>query len=122
MIDLSGIARHLRLSVEQLRVAADLLEQGYPPGFIERYRADETGKLPHSTLWLLKLEVDRQLRLQASRERAVNQLPKDAQLDTEASKFLERATTEVEIEAALRTFRSRRMLLSLIHISEPTRP
>ncbi len=43
MIDLSGVARHLRLPVEQLRVAADFLQQGYHPAFIERYRADETG-------------------------------------------------------------------------------
>ncbi|MCA9182663.1 MAG: hypothetical protein KDA51_14465, partial [Planctomycetales bacterium] len=110
MIDLSGVARHLRLSVEQLRVAADLLEQGYQPGFIERYRADETGNLPPATLWLLKLEIDRQVRLQASRERAASQLPKDAELDAEGGKFLQRATTEVEIEVALRTFRSRRQL------------
>ncbi len=110
MIDLSGVARHLRLSVEQLRVAADLLEQGYQPGFIERYRADETGNLPRATLWLLKLEIDRQVRLQASRDRAASQLPKDAKLDAEGDKFLQRATTEVEIEAALRTFRSRRQL------------
>lgn len=110
MIDLSGVARHLRLSVEQLRVAADLLEQGYQPGFIERYRADETGNLPRATLWLLKLEIDRQVRLQASRDRAASQLPKDAELDAEGGKFLQRATTEVEIEVALRTFRSRRQL------------
>lgn len=110
MIDLSGIARHLRLSVEQIRVVADLLEQGYQPGFIERYRADETGNLPRASLWLLKLEIDRQVRLQASRDRVASQLPKDAELDAEAIKYLQRATTEVELDAALRTFRSRRQL------------
>ena len=110
MIDLSGIARHLRLSVEQIRVVADLLEQGYQPGFIERYRADETGNLPRASLWLLKLEIDRQVRLQASRDRVASQLPKDAELDAEAIKYLQRATSEVELDAALRTFRSRRQL------------
>ncbi len=110
MIDLSGVARHLRLSVDQLRVVADLLQQGYQPGFIERYRADETGNLPRATLWLLKLEIDRQLRLQTARDKAASQLPKDAELDAEGIKYLERATTEVEIEATLRAFRSRRQL------------
>jgi protein Tex len=110
MIDLSGVARHLRLSVDQLRVVADLLQQGYQPGFIERYRADETGNLPRASLWLLKHEIDRQLRLEEARQKARHQLPKDAELDAEAVKFLERATTEVEIEATLRAFRSRRQL------------
>ncbi|MCR9295484.1 MAG: hypothetical protein NXI32_22430, partial [bacterium] len=64
MIDLSGIARHLRLSADQIRVAADLLEQGYQPSFIARYRADETGNLSRDALWSLKLEVDRQQRLE----------------------------------------------------------
>ncbi len=110
MIDLNGVARHLRLSVEQLRVAADLLQQGYHPAFIERYRADETGCLPRTTLWTLKLEIDRQMRLEAARQKAREQLPKDAELDDEGQKSLARATTEVEIEAALRAFRARRAL------------
>jgi protein Tex len=110
MIDLSGVARHLRLSVDQIRVAADLLQQGYHPAFIERYRADETGCLPRSTLWTLKLDIDRQMRLEAARQKSKDQLPKDAELDEEAIKFLDRATTEVEIEAALKAFRARRAL------------
>ncbi|MEZ6138034.1 MAG: Tex-like N-terminal domain-containing protein [Pirellulaceae bacterium] len=110
MIDLSGVAHHLRLPIEQIRVAADLLQQGYHPAFIERYRADEVGCLPRAVLWTLKLEIDRQMRLDAARQRAKDQLPKDAELDDEAAKFLQRATTEVEIEAALRSFRARRLL------------
>lgn len=110
MIDLRGIARRLRLSVDQVRLAADLLEQGYQPSFIERYRADETGCLPRATLWALKLEIDRQLRLAEHRRQVQLRLPKDAELDEEAAKFLESATTEVEIEATLRCFRARRSL------------
>ncbi|QDV24673.1 S1 RNA-binding domain-containing protein [Aureliella helgolandensis] len=112
MIDLSGIARHLRLSLDQIRIAGDLLQQGYQPAFIERYRADETGRLSRSTLWALKLEIDRQRRLQATRERLTGQLPKDSELDGEAKSSLERSTTEVEAEAALKAFRARRALAS----------
>lgn len=64
MTDLSGIARHLRLSVEQIRVAAELLEQGYQPTFLERYRSDEIGGLSNHTLWSLKLGLQRLHRLQ----------------------------------------------------------
>jgi transcriptional accessory protein Tex/SPT6 len=110
MIDLSGIARHLRLPLDKLRVAGELLEQGYTPAFIERYRADEAGALSRSVLWTIKLEIDRQQRLQQARDKASTQLPKDAELDEEGRKYLARATTEVEIEAALRSFRARRGL------------
>ena len=102
MIDLRGIARRLNLSVEQIRIVADLLEQGYQPSFIERYRADETGNLSRSILWALKLEVDRQQRLEEAREKAKSQLPKGATLDDEAEKHLAEATTENEIEVAMR--------------------
>lgn len=110
MIDLSGIARHLRLSVDQIRIAADLLEQGYQPAFIQRYRADESGCLPRKTLWTLKLEIDRQIRLQNTRERLAGQLPKGAELDEEAGTFLKRSGTELEVEATLKAFRARRTL------------
>lgn len=110
MTDLSGIARHLRLSVEQIRIAADLLQQGYQPAFIEQYRADESGCLPREALWALKLEIDRQQRLATSRVRLASQLPKDSVLDDEAKSFIEKSRTELDIESALRAFRARRSL------------
>lgn len=110
MTDLRGIARRLRMPADQLRLAADLIQQGYQPGFIERYRADETGRLPRATLWALKLEIDGQMRLEAAKEKVNSQLPKDAELDDEAKEALERATTEVEIDAILRAYRARRNL------------
>lgn len=110
MIDLSSIARKLQLSVEQIRIAADLLQQGYQPAFIQQYRADESGRLPREALWTLKLEIDRQQRLANAKVRLASQLPKDADLDDEAKKFIEQADTEVDIETALRAFRARRGL------------
>ncbi|MBX3420134.1 MAG: S1 RNA-binding domain-containing protein [Pirellulaceae bacterium] len=117
MTDLSGIARHLRLSVDQIRLAVDLLEQGYSPAFIHRYRADETGQLARSVLWRLKSEVDRQRRLDAIRSRALQHLPKDAVLDAEAEKAVHDARTAAAVDVALRCFRARR---NLLQISEPT--
>lgn len=110
MIDLSGIARQLHLSVDQIRIAADLLEQGYAPTYIRRYRADETGSLPKSVLWRLKLYIERQKRLQAARERVVKQVPKEVVLDAEAQRVLESSRTVVAMESALRSFRARRSL------------
>ena len=110
MIDLSGIARHLRLSPDQIRVATDLLEQGYTPTFIARYRGDEIGALPTPTLWRLKFQVDRIKRLEAARARALRQLPKDSVLDSDAQQFLQSAGSLVAIDVVLRCFRARRSM------------
>ena len=110
MIDLRSIARHLRLPVEQIRLAADLLLQGYQPAFIERYRADETGNLPHSLLWSIKLAMERQQRLEESRTKSLQQLPEGIELDSEAKERLAQADTEVEIDSTMRAFRARRTM------------
>lgn len=110
MIDLRSIARHLRLPVEQIRLAADLLQQGYQPAFIERYRSDETGNLPHSVLWSLKLAIERQQRLEESRNKSIQQLPEGVELDSEAKERLALADTEVEIDSTMRAFRARRTM------------
>ena len=110
MIDLRSIARHLRLPVEQIRLAADLLQQGYQPAFIERFRADETGNLPHSLLWSLKLAIERQQRLEESRNKSVQQMPEGVELDSEAKERLALADTEVEIDSTMRAFRARRTM------------
>lgn len=110
MIDLRSIARHLRLPVEQIRLAADLIQQGYQPAFIERFRADETGNLPHSLLWSLKLAIERQQRLEDSRTKSIAQLPDGVELDSEAKERLALADTEVEIDSTMRAFRARRTM------------
>ncbi len=110
MIDLRSIARHLRLPVEQIRLAADLLQQGYQPAFIERFRADETGCLPHSVLWSLKLSIEKQQRLEESRNKSIQQLPEGVELDSEAKERLAQADTEVEIDSTMRAFRARRTM------------
>ncbi len=108
MIDLRNIARHLHLPAEQLRVAADLLLQGYQPAFITRYRADETGSLPDSVIWPLKLAIERQQRLDAYKHKAIAQMGEGVELDDPCQGQLEQAQSEVEIESVLRAFRVRK--------------
>ncbi len=110
MTDLSGIARRLRLSDDQIRLAADLIQQGFHPSFIERYRSDESGGLTPEVLWSLKLEIDRSQRLAAAKQRSQEQLPKDAVLDDEANKGLDRAVSETEVDVVMRAWRARRNL------------
>ena len=110
MTDLSGIARRLRLSDDQIRLAADLIQQGFHPSFIDRYRSDESGGLTADVLWALKLEIDRSQRLEAAKKRSQEQLPKDAVLDDEANKGLNRSGSETEVDVVMRAWRARRNL------------
>lgn len=110
MFDLSGIARHLKVSVDQLRIAADLIEQGFSTSFIEKYRGDETSSLPGPILRRLKYEIDRRKRTDAARQRALRQLPKDSVADSELERSLSEAHSAQAVEVAVRCFRARRML------------
>jgi transcriptional accessory protein Tex/SPT6 len=53
-VDLEAIAQRGRCDVSSLRLALPLLEQGYSPPFLARYRRDELGGLDEATLWSLE--------------------------------------------------------------------
>ena len=108
MIDLRNIAQQLRLPADQLRIASDLLEQGYQPAFIARYRADETGHLPSGVLWAIKFAMEREHQLGAARHEAMTHLGEGVELDEEALQKVERAQSIVGIDVAVRCFRARR--------------
>ncbi|WP_372724174.1 S1 RNA-binding domain-containing protein [Novipirellula sp.] len=62
-VDLEAIARRGRCEESSLRIALPLIEQGYSPPFLARYRRDELGGLDEASLWALAeaLQADRQL-------------------------------------------------------------
>ncbi|MEO1614916.1 MAG: S1 RNA-binding domain-containing protein [Planctomycetota bacterium] len=57
-VDLEAIARRGRCEASSLKLALPLIEQGYEPPFLARYRRDELGGLDESTLWALKAAVE----------------------------------------------------------------
>lgn len=67
-IDFDAIARAEHCDATQLRNAMPLLEQGYLPPFLARYRRDELGGLSEATLWALRDAVRQQARLNARRQ------------------------------------------------------
>ena len=52
-VDLEAIARRGRCEPSSLRLALPLIEQGYSPPFLARYRRDELSGLDESNLWHL---------------------------------------------------------------------
>ena len=67
-VDLEAIAQRGRCDVSSLRLAIPLLEQGYSPPFLARYRRDELGGLDESSLWALATALQTEQQVQQRRE------------------------------------------------------
>jgi uncharacterized protein len=70
-VDLEAIAQRGRCDVSSLRLALPLLEQGYSPPFLARYRRDELGGLDESTLWALSAALQTEHQIAARRDELV---------------------------------------------------
>ncbi|MEM1224979.1 MAG: S1 RNA-binding domain-containing protein [Planctomycetota bacterium] len=56
-VDLDAIAQRGHCEVSSLRLALPLIEQGYTPPFLSRYRRDELGGIDEAALWTLARAV-----------------------------------------------------------------
>lgn len=108
MIDLSSIATELQLPPEQLRVAVELLSQGYQPPFISSFRADESGNLPESTLWRLKGILERQAALVAAQKKGLDEIDSSSHKIPGLDKAIQEARSAREIDRLLRPLHSKK--------------
>ena len=67
-VDFEAIAQRGRCNVSSLRLALPLLEQGYTPPFLARYRRDELGGLDESSLWALSAALKNEQHIAQRRE------------------------------------------------------
>lgn len=56
-VDFDAIAQRGRCEVSSLRLAQPLIEQGYSPPFLSRYRRDELGGIDEASLWALSAAI-----------------------------------------------------------------
>ncbi len=96
-VDFDAIAQRGRCDVSSLRLAMPLLEQGYTPPFLARYRRDELGGVSEASLWELLSALQSDQETQSLRESLVDSWEKTALSDP-------------AIGSALRSSRSLRML------------
>jgi transcriptional accessory protein Tex/SPT6 len=108
MIDLSSIATELQLPPEQLRVAVELLSQGYQPPFISSFRADESGSLPEKTLWRLKGILERQSALAEAQRKGLEEINQSPYKIPGLEKAVQEARTAREIDRLLRPLHSKK--------------
>lgn len=66
-VDLEAIARRSGCEVSSLKLALPLVEQGFSPPFLARYRRDELSGLSEPALWMLQRQVRSERTLAARR-------------------------------------------------------
>ena len=72
-VDFDAIAQRGRCDVSSLRLAVPLLEQGYLPPFLARYRRDELGGVSEASLWELLSVLQAEEQIQQRRDGLVEQ-------------------------------------------------
>ncbi|KAA1261760.1 General stress protein 13 [Rubripirellula obstinata] len=68
-VDFDAIAQRGRCDVSSLRLAQPLIEQGYSPPFLSRYRRDELGGIDEASLWALSAAIRNEQEIATRKEK-----------------------------------------------------
>ncbi|MEL6897542.1 MAG: Tex-like N-terminal domain-containing protein, partial [Planctomycetota bacterium] len=105
-VDLDAIARSENCDVSLLRQAMTLIEQGYTPPFLIRYRRDELGSLAQRPIWTLYDAVRRQQQIDVRRAELKERLQKSVINDPSLLTAVDNAPTLRSLEYLSRRLRS----------------
>ncbi|MFO0925310.1 MAG: Tex-like N-terminal domain-containing protein [Pirellulales bacterium] len=114
MTELQAIARFLRRPEEQIRVAYDLIRQGYSPEFLATYRPDETGQLDRETLKKMRRLREYLQRVEQHRQFVKDLLQQEQLWGDSLEALIQEASTIAEIDLLTRGLRSRKSSRSLV--------
>lgn len=105
-VDIEAIARRQRCELSALRIALPLLEQGYEPPFLSRYRRDELGAVPERALWEVVAALRTERQLEARREELRGKY-RDGHLDDDALlASIDQAQTPRQLDRIARRIRN----------------
>jgi len=96
-VDLEAIARRSGCDISSLKLALPLVEQGFAPPFLARYRRDELGGVSEPALWMLQRSIRSEQSLAARRE----ELTKLWQRTRLADKSIEKAIRDAKSKSAI---------------------
>ncbi len=108
MNDLEAVARDLRLSVDTLKLPAELLNQGYDPSFLATYRPDELGQMDATILARLKRGLDRRARLASYKQHLCTQGTAEGWWQSSLDSVVDSAQSIAEVDGLTRNIRSRK--------------
>ncbi|TWU21011.1 General stress protein 13 [Novipirellula galeiformis] len=97
-VDLEAIARRGRCEESSLRIALPLLEQGYSPPFLARYRRDELNGLDESSLWALAEALHAEQQLAARRAELLESWRATPIADPALGRAIEKANSKRMLE------------------------
>ncbi len=96
-VDLEAIARRSGCDISSLKLALPLVEQGFAPPFLARYRRDELGGVSEPALWMLQRSIRSEQSLAARRD----ELMKLWQRTRLADKSIEKAIRDAKSKSAI---------------------
>ena len=105
-VEIDAIARDAQCDVGSLKLALPLLEQGYLPPFLAKYRRDELSGVAESPLWALYSEIQRKSEVTARREEVLGLFDKSSVVDGSIRSAIQKARSVHELERLLRTTRT----------------
>ncbi len=108
MNDLEAVARELRLSIDTLKLPAELLKQGYDPSFLATYRPDELGQLDALTLARLRRGLEHRASLANYKERLRAQGESEGWWQASLNDVVDEAQSIAEVDGLTRNIRSRK--------------
>ncbi len=105
-VDLEAIARRTQCELTSLKSALPLLEQGYTPPFLARYRRDELGGLGESAMWSLFRALREDAWINNRRKDLLQRLEQMPQVDPAISRAVHHANSKRVIDRLARRVRS----------------
>ncbi len=105
-VDLDAIAQRGRCDVASLRNALPLIEQGYAPPFLARYRRDELGGVDEPSLWALAAAVSMESSIAQRRDELIAGWEKTTLQDPAIGQSIRRANSTRMLERIGRRLKS----------------
>ena len=105
-VDLEAIARRGRCDVSSLRNALPLLQQGYSPPFLARYRRDELGGVDEASLWSLAAATSNEDAIAQLRDQLHSQWQATALVDPAIGHAIRKSNTKRMLERLGRRLKS----------------
>lgn len=105
-VDLEAIARRSGCEISSLKLALPLVEQGYSPPFLARYRRDELGGISEPALWMLQRQIRAEKSLAARREELTHLWDRTRLADPSLRRAIHDAKTKVAMNRVGRRLKS----------------
>ncbi len=97
-VDLEAIARRSQCELTSLKAALPLIEQGFSPPFLARYRRDELGGLAEQPMWALYRAVREEAWVKNRREDLLKRLEQIPQADPALGRAIRSASSKRVID------------------------